>query len=174
MLICDRTAPALIRRIPVPSPRLRSVRRFVPRRLAARVAARTLGLFKKEITIRRKAVPPAVRALVKLIESSLDADKAQDIVTIPLAGKTTMADFMVVASGTSARQLSAMADHLAEKLKAKGIIAPVEGKSHGEWILVDAGDVIVHLFRPETRAHYAIEKMWDAAFAEPTRRARVA
>lgn len=111
---------------------------------------------------------------MKLIETSLDADKAQEIVTVPLAGKTTMADFMVVASGTSARQISAMADHLAEKLKAKGIIAPIEGKAHGEWILVDAGDVIVHLFRPEARAHYAIEKMWDAAFAEPARRARVA
>jgi ribosome-associated protein len=146
----------------------------VPRRPAAPAAAAAHGLFKKESAIRRKTVPPAVRALVKLIETSLDADKAQDIVTVPLAGKTTMADFMVIASGTSARQLAAMADHIAEKLKAKGIVAPVEGKTHGEWILVDAGDVIVHLFRPETRAHYAIEKMWDAAFAEPARRARVA
>jgi ribosome-associated protein len=174
VLICNRIATASLRRIPVPSLRLRASRRFAPHRDAACPAVGPHGPFQKESAISRKTVPPAVRALVKLIETSLDADKAQEIVTVPLAGKTTIADFMVVASGTSARHLTAMADHLAQKLKTKDILAPVEGKRHGEWILVDAGDVIVHLFRPEARAHYAIEKMWDAAFAEPARRARVA
>lgn len=108
-----------------------------------------------------------MRALVKAIETSLDADKATDIVRIPLAGKTSMADFMVVATGSNSRQLAAMADHLVEKLKARGQThVPVEGKARGDWVLVDAGDVIVHLFRPEARTHYAIEKMWHAEFDE--------
>ena len=100
-----------------------------------------------------------------MIEDSLDADKAENIVRIDLAGKTTMADFMVVATGTNSRQLSAMADHLVEKLKTKGRPhVPVEGRGQGDWVLVDAGDVIVHLFRPDARAHYALEKMWQAEF----------
>ena len=86
---------------------------------------------------------------------------------IELSGKTSIADYMVVATGTNSRQLAAMADHLVEKLKAKGRThVPVEGRQQGDWVLVDAGDVIVHLFRPEARAHYALEKMWKAEFAE--------
>jgi len=78
-----------------------------------------------------------------------------------------MADFMVVATGTNSRQLAAMADHLVEKLKAAGRVhVPVEGRQQGDWVLVDAGDVIVHLFRPEARSHYALEKMWQADFAD--------
>lgn len=78
-----------------------------------------------------------------------------------------MADFMVVATGTNSRQLAAMADHLVEKLKTKGRAhVPVEGRSQGDWVLVDAGDVVVHLFRPDARAHYALEKMWQADFDE--------
>lgn len=104
---------------------------------------------------------------MKLIEDSLDADKAEQIVKIDLAGKSSIADFMVIASGSNARQLAAMADHLVEKLKARGRKnVPVEGKSQGDWVLVDAGDVIVHLFRPDTRQHYALEKMWHADFDE--------
>lgn len=117
-----------------------------------------------------KAPTPAVRSLVKLIEDSLDADKAENIVRIDLAGKSSIADFMVVATGTNARQLAAMADHLVEKLKARGQAhVPVEGRSQGEWVLVDAGDVIVHLFRPEARLHYALEKMWQVEFDEAPR-----
>jgi ribosome-associated protein len=78
-----------------------------------------------------------------------------------------MADFMVVATGTNSRQLAAMADHLVEKLKATGRAhVPVEGRQQGDWVLVDAGDVIVHLFRREARAHYALEKMWQADFTD--------
>jgi ribosome silencing factor RsfS/YbeB/iojap len=74
---------------------------------------------------------------------------------------------MVVASGRNARQLAAMADHLVQKLKASGHVpVPVEGRGQGDWVLIDAGDVVVHLFRPEIRAHYALEKMWNADFAE--------
>ncbi len=104
---------------------------------------------------------------MKLIEDSLDADKAERIVKIDLAGKSSIADFMVIASGSNARQVAAMADHLVDKLKARGRKnVPVEGKSQGDWVLVDAGDVIVHLFQPEARVHYGLEKMWEAEFEE--------
>ena len=86
---------------------------------------------------------------------------------IELAGKSSIADFMVIATGTNSRQLAAMADHLVEKLKGPGRAhVPVEGRQQGDWVLVDAGDVIVHLFRPEARAHYALEKMWTADFTD--------
>jgi ribosome silencing factor RsfS/YbeB/iojap len=116
---------------------------------------------------KRKAPPAAVRSLVKAIEASLDADKAENIVRIPLAGKSSIADFMVIASGSNSRQLAAMADHIVEKLKERGRShVPVEGRQQGDWVLVDAGDVIVHLFRPDARSHYALEKMWQAEFDE--------
>ncbi len=104
------------------------------------------------------------RKIVELVESSLDDDKAEDIVTIDLDGKSTIADYMIVASGRSARQVGSMADHLVERLKKAGY-GPVrsEGRTNGDWVLLDAGDVIVHLFRPEVRSFYNIEKMWDAA-----------
>ena len=103
------------------------------------------------------------RQIVEMIESSLDDDKAEDIVIIDLDGKTTIADYMVVASGRSARQVGAMADHLSERLKKAGVAGVrIEGRTNGDWVLLDAGDIIVHLFRPEVRAFYNIEKMWDA------------
>jgi ribosome-associated protein len=96
-----------------------------------------------------------------VVEASLDDDKAEDVVVIDLAGKTTIADFMVVATGRSQRHVGAMADHLIEKLKAEGLISvPAEGMRQGDWVLLDAGDVVVHLFRPEVRAFYNLEKMW--------------
>ena len=99
--------------------------------------------------------------LLQVVLSSLDDDKAQDIISIPLAGKSSIADFMVIASGTSSRQLMAMADHLERNLKDQGT-RPLgsEGTRSGDWILIDAGDVIVHLFRPEVREFYQLEKMW--------------
>lgn len=96
-----------------------------------------------------------------MILSSLDADKAIDVLSIPLAGKSSIADYMVIASGASSRQLMAMADHLGKTLKASGIKSSgTEGAQQGDWILIDAGDVIVHLFRPEVRDFYQLEKMW--------------
>lgn len=114
-----------------------------------------------------KRLPPAV---LQLIETSLDADKAEEIVSIDLTSKTSIADYMVIATGRSQRQLVAMADHLVMKLKDRGIVpVPVEGKDHGDWVLIDAGDVIVHLFRPEARAHYNLEKMWAMDLPGPER-----
>lgn len=99
---------------------------------------------------------------------SLDDDQAVDISTIPLAGKTSIADYMVVASGRSQRQVGAMADHLAQRFKAAGYRrVTIEGMPQCDWVLVDAGDVIVHLFRPEVRSFYNLEKMWSADFADP-------
>lgn len=102
-----------------------------------------------------------------MIESSLDGDKADDIKTIALVGKTDIADYMVIASGTSSRRIDAMTGHLLEKLKASGVRgAHAEGRETAEWVLIDAGDVLVHLFKPEVRDFYALEKLWEADFAD--------
>lgn len=96
-----------------------------------------------------------------LIEKSLDDDKGEDIVVIDLAGKSDIADFMVIATGTSSRHVATMAEHLRQRVKAAGHAAPrVEGLPHADWVLVDAGDVVVHVFRPEVRNFYNLEKMW--------------
>lgn len=95
---------------------------------------------------------------------SLDGDKAENIVAIDLIGKTPMADFMVVASGRSNRHVTAIAEHLAEELKKHGISGRAEGLPQGDWVLVDAMDIIVHVFRPEVRAFYDLEKMWGDGF----------
>lgn len=108
-----------------------------------------------------------VEALHKLVLSSLDDDQAVETVSIPLAGKSSIADYMVVASGRSTRQVASMANKLAERIKAEcGRTARVEGLPTADWVLIDAGDVIVHLFRPEVRSFYNLERMWafgDAA-----------
>ena len=96
-----------------------------------------------------------------MIEKSLDDDKGEDIVVIDLAGKSDIADFMIIATGRSTRQVAAMAEHLRARIKAGGFAAPrVEGLPHADWVLVDAGDVVVHVFRPEVRGFYNLEKMW--------------
>ncbi len=96
-----------------------------------------------------------------MVLGSLDDDKAEDVVVIDLFDKSSIADFMVVATGRSSRQVITMAEHLAARLKKRGQKAPsLEGKSQGDWVLVDGGDIIVHLFRPEVRAFYGLEKMW--------------
>ncbi len=96
-----------------------------------------------------------------MIEKSLDDDKGEDIVVIDLAGKSDIADYMVIASGQSSRQVAAMAEHLSDRLKLAGYAKPaLEGLPHADWVLVDAGDVVVHVFRPEVRAFYNLEKMW--------------
>jgi ribosome-associated protein len=98
-----------------------------------------------------------------LVEKSLDDDKAQDVIVIPLTGKSSIADSMVVASGTSQRHVGAIAEHLREKLKGAGVKGVVlEGQTQCDWVLIDAGDVVVHLFRPEVRDFYQLEKMWTA------------
>jgi ribosome-associated protein len=101
-------------------------------------------------------------ALHALVLAQLDDDQAQDLVTIPLEGKSSIADHMVIASGRSTRQVASMAQKLAEKIKHAGFgHARVEGLPAADWVLIDAGDVVVHLFRPEVRSFYNLERMWS-------------
>jgi len=99
--------------------------------------------------------------------ASLEDGKAEDIVAIPLAGKSEMADHMVIATGRSSRQVSAISEKLTDRLKEVGIVARLEGKDLGDWVLIDAGDVIVHVFRPEVREFYQLERMWQPQAARP-------
>lgn len=99
-------------------------------------------------------------AYVRTVVTSLDDDKAEDVVVIDLRGRSTMADHMVIATGRSARQVVAMAEHLLEKLKRLGLAVSAEGMGQGDWVLIDAQDVVIHLFRPEVRAFYDLERMW--------------
>lgn len=100
-------------------------------------------------------------SLHELILQQLDDDQAQELVSIPLEGKSSIADHMIVASGRSTRQVAAMAQKLAEKIKQSGQPSPrIEGLPAADWVLIDAGDVIVHLFRPEVRSFYNLERMW--------------
>lgn len=99
--------------------------------------------------------------LLEQIITKLDDDKAEEIITIDMTGKSSMCDFMVIASGRSQRQVAAIAEHLRELLKPQMSEGPsIEGLPEGDWVLVDAGDVVVHLFRPEVRAYYRLESMW--------------
>jgi ribosome-associated protein len=111
-----------------------------------------------------KAAPPIADdpdSLHALVLSSLDDDQAQDVVSIPLEGKSAIADYMVIASGRSTRQVTAMAQKLGERIKQAGFgSVRIEGLPAADWVLVDAGDVVVHLFRPEVRSFYNLERMW--------------
>jgi ribosome-associated protein len=99
-----------------------------------------------------------------VVLTSLDDDKAEDILAIDIRGKSSLADMLVVASGRSARHVAALADHVLRKLKEAGVgDVRIEGLPHADWVLVDAGDVVVHIFRPEVRAFYNIEKIWTGA-----------
>jgi ribosome-associated protein len=100
-------------------------------------------------------------SLHALVVDSLDEDQALDVVSIPLEGKSSIADFMVIGSGRSTRQVAAIATKLAERVKAAGHGTPrIEGLPAADWVLIDAGDVVVHLFRPEVRTFYNLERMW--------------
>ncbi len=101
--------------------------------------------------------------LLDTVLTTLDDRKAMEIITIPLSGKSTIADYMVIANGNSARQVAAIADHVITTLRNQGFgRVKVEGLPQADWVLIDAGDVIVHLFRPEVRNFYNLEKMWSA------------
>lgn len=111
------------------------------------------------------------KALLSAIEESLDDDQAIDVISIDLSGKTGIADRMIIASGRSSRHVGAMAEHLVTRLKKCGVTdISVEGQKHCDWVLIDAGDILVHLFRPEVRDFYKLEKLWgDAATVHPDR-----
>ncbi|GIU67791.1 ribosome silencing factor [Candidatus Phycosocius spiralis] len=99
--------------------------------------------------------------LKDLILTSLDEDQAEDVLYIDLKGKSSVADAIIIASGRSQRHVAAIADHIVRKLKEAGVgKARVEGLPNADWVLIDAGDIIAHVFRPEVRAFYAIERIW--------------
>ncbi len=112
-------------------------------------------------------VVPTVDELHRVVMQSLDDDQAVEVVSIPLAGKSSIADHMVIASGRSTRQVASMATKLAERLKKEyGKLVRIEGLPTADWVLIDADDIIVHLFRPEVRTFYNLERMW--AFGDDT------
>jgi len=112
--------------------------------------------------VARSSDADSIEALHQLVLASLDDDQAVETISIPLAGKSTIADHMVIASGRSSRQVASMASKLAEKIKAEfGRSSRIEGLPTADWVLIDAGDVIIHLFRPEVRSFYNLERMWS-------------
>ncbi len=112
----------------------------------------------------QKGAPATSEDLLATVLASLEDDKAVEPITIELARKSSIADYMVVASGTSQRHIAAMAQHACDRLKKIGQGTHSEGLPRCDWVLIDAGDVIVHLFRPEVREFYNLEKMWSADF----------
>jgi ribosome-associated protein len=109
--------------------------------------------------------------LLTRIQSSLDDDKAEDLVTIDLTGRSALTDAIVIGTGRSARHVTALAENLARRLKEWGYgTARIEGLPQGDWVLIDAGDVVVHIFRPEVRAYYDLEGMWSVDEASHRRR----
>ncbi len=110
----------------------------------------------------------AAADLLNTVLSSLDDSKAEDIVSIDITGKSPLADYMVVASGRSQRHVAAIAERLAKDIEeAGGRVGNVEGLPHADWVLIDTADVIVHIFRPEVRSFYNLEKMWQADLPRP-------
>ena len=155
-----------------------------PKTVSAKKTAAAKKLAPKKAVAPKKAAPKAkapaapkakkpakilspVEQLVAQITRVLDDGKAEDIVAIDMAGKSAIADYMVIATGRSQRQLAALAENLRTQLKMTGKRIPhPEGMTQGDWVLLDAGDVVVHLFRPEVRGVYNLEKMWSQPFAD--------
>ena len=121
---------------------------------------------RKPETEKKSAISPT--ALNLLVRQVLDDHQAEDVVVIDLDGKSTIGDHMVIATGRSSRQVISLAENLIQALKGKGLVGiKPEGIRQGDWVLIDAGDVIIHLFRPEVREFYSLEKMWEADFTDP-------
>ncbi len=130
------------------------------------IARSTRARPRRKAPTSKRATAPA-QALLALAEKILEDGKAEDMVAIDLQGKSDIADYLLVATGRSQRQIMALAQRLLEGLKAAGHgKLAAEGMRHGEWVLIDAGDVVVHLFKPEARAYYNLEKMWGEALSE--------
>ena len=109
----------------------------------------------------KKMIPLSSKQLLKVTLESLDNDKGIDVVSIDLIGRSSIADYMVVVSGNTVRQVTAMANNLIKKYKEMGLRLPSpEGMSNGDWVLIDAKDILIHIFRPEVRDFYSLEKMW--------------
>jgi nicotinate-nucleotide adenylyltransferase len=166
--LADMTPPAWVffhtRLDPRSATQIRAARLSpIPQEKRSDVMPETIAVATLASRRERLPAPELLRRIIEILEDG----KAEEIVTLDLAGKSTIADYMVVATGRSARQVVALTDHLEQALPRP---VPVEGKAQGDWVLIDAGDVIVHIFRPEIRAYYNLEKMWGADLpdSEPT------
>lgn len=125
-------------------------------------AMQRTGAHKGEPVKTSKTANLAVEDVLKTVVTSLEDSKAEDIATIDIQGKSALGDYMVIASGRSQRHVGAISDHLLRQLKSVGVrSAKTEGQQHADWILIDVGDIIIHLFRPEVRDFYGLEKMWQ-------------
>jgi nicotinate-nucleotide adenylyltransferase len=161
----SRCTPRGIWTRPLPAWTYLAVRRHAATATAIRNSA-TAKPTRRSKARQEKTITAPSTSLSKMVETalaSLAADGAQDVLDIDLMGKTTIADRMIVASGTSGRMVSAMAQHLVTKFKEMGLKPRSEGEQFGDWVLVDAGDLIVHLFRPEVRKFYDLERIWQTA-----------
>lgn len=119
---------------------------------------------------KKNSETPEQDDLLVAVKASLDDHLAEDVVVIELRGKSSIADYMVIASGRGSRQVIAMADHLVQLFKTHGQVGITpEGVKQGDWVLIDGGDIIVHLFRPEVREFYNLEKMWGVEISENDR-----
>jgi len=161
----DPAAKPAARRPPKPAAALAEAAKIpgTPRKKAAAAGPRA---------VKAKPAAPAAKdrldAVQAVIVESLEADKAEEVVALDLAGRASFADRMVIATGLADRQITAMATHLEEKLAEVGIKrVQIEGGGGSDWVLIDAGDIVIHLFKPEARALYALEKMWGAELDEP-------
>ena len=109
----------------------------------------------------KKSISISSKQLLKLTIDSLEDDKGIDIIKIDLIGRSSIADYMIVVSGNTSRQVTSMANNLVKKYKEAGVRTPSpEGMSNGDWVLIDAKDILIHIFRPEVRDFYSLEKMW--------------
>jgi ribosome silencing factor RsfS/YbeB/iojap len=142
-------------------PAKKTVRKSPPKKLGKKPAKKTgQKPAPKPAPVRAKPAPET--DLLRRVRTSLEDDKAEDIVTINLNGRSSLCDAVVIASGRSSRHVMSIAEHLARRLKEEGYgTRPVSGAAQGDWVLVDAGDVIVHVFRPEVRDYYDLEGMWS-------------
>jgi|TARA_B110000014_G_C19693005_1_gene363073 ribosome-associated protein len=119
------------------------------------------------VKLKEKPSPQIATKILAIVEKSLDDDQANDVTVISLMGKTDIAEYMVIASGRSARHVDSTTDHLISKLKKAGITGiRSEGRHLKDWVLIDAGYVIINLFRPEVRSHYDLEKLWETEIHE--------
>jgi len=160
-----KKAPARKKAAKKAATRKAAVKKAPAKKPAPKKAAKAKAKPKKRA--RKKAAPDKAHQLLDLALKVLDDAQADDISVIDLAGKSAMADFMVVASGRNPRHMGAMAQNLREKIKAAGLGVPgLEGLGNADWVLIDGGDVIVHLFRPEVRGLYNLEKMWSTEFRD--------
>ena len=138
-----------------------------PRKKAAAAGPKRLQAPPREV-----AETSRLDQLQRVIVGSLEDDKAENVVTIELSGRASFADRMVIATGLADRQIAAMATHLEEKLEQAGLKRiQIEGASGSDWVLIDAGDIVVHLFKPEARSLYGLERMWSAELDEEAPRA---